>query len=59
MGGAYIALVAAFHSRLDKLVPLPLGHLLVLAVGLPLASTAAGWLLAGREPRGFARQALE
>jgi len=28
-------------------------------VGMPLAAALAGWLLAGREPRGFARQALE
>jgi putative ABC transport system permease protein len=59
MAGAYVALVAGFHSDLEKLVPVPVTHLLVLAIGLPVAATAAGWLLAGREPRGFARQSLE
>jgi hypothetical protein len=40
-------------------MPVPVTHLLVIAVGLPLAATAAGWLVAGREPRGYARQALD
>jgi putative ABC transport system permease protein len=57
--GAYIALVAGFHSELDKLAPLPLAQLVPLAVGLPATAAIAGWLLAGREPRSFARQALE
>ena len=57
--GAYLALVAAYHTDLGKLVPLPLVDLLLIAVGLPLAATAIGWLLAGREPRTFSRQALE
>ena len=31
----------------------------VLLIGLPLIAAAAGWLLAGREPRGIARQSLD
>ena len=58
-GAAYVALVAAFHADLGLLVPLPVGELVALAVGLPVAATIAGWLLAGREPRTFARQALD
>jgi putative ABC transport system permease protein len=57
--GAYIALLASFHATLGKLAPVPVAHLLILAVGLPLAASAAGWLMGGREPRGFARQAIE
>jgi putative ABC transport system permease protein len=57
--GAYVALVAAFHSDLDLLVPVPVGNLVSLAVGLPLAATVAGWLLAGKEPSTFHRQALD
>jgi putative ABC transport system permease protein len=57
--GAYIALVAAFRSDLHELGPLPLRHLLALAVGLPLAALVAGWLLAGREPAAFARRQLD
>jgi putative ABC transport system permease protein len=53
---AYITLVAAYHSDLRKLTAPPVGHLLVLAVGLPAIATCSGWLLAGREPRTFARQ---
>jgi putative ABC transport system permease protein len=57
--GAYLALVAAYHTDLDRLVPLPLIDLLLIAVGLPLAASAIGWVLAGSEPRTFSRQALE
>ncbi len=57
IAGAYATVVAAYHGQLDRLVPLPLAHLLLLAVGLPAVATAGGWLLAGREPRSFARQA--
>ena len=57
--GAYAALIAGYHSELDKLVPLPLGDLALLVIGLPAVATIAGWLLAGREPRMFSRQALQ
>jgi hypothetical protein len=30
-----------------------------LAIGVPVAATAAGWLVAGREPPAIARQAIE
>jgi putative ABC transport system permease protein len=59
VAGAYAALVAGYHSELDRLVPLPLGDLALLAVGLPAIAAGAGWLLAGREPGTFSRQALE
>ena len=58
-GAAYLALLAVFHSDLSQLLPVPLGQLVPLVVGLPIAATAVGWLLAGREPRGIARQALD
>jgi putative ABC transport system permease protein len=57
--GADAAVVAGYHAELDRLVPLPTTHLLLLAVGLPLVASAGGWLLAGREPRTFSRQALD
>jgi putative ABC transport system permease protein len=59
LGGAYLALVASYHADLGRLVPIPFGQLLPLALGTPLAAFAVGWLLAGREPRTFARQELE
>lgn len=57
--GAYVFLLASYRSELSELTPLPLGQLLPLAFGLPVVATAAGWLLAGREPPAFSRQALE
>jgi putative ABC transport system permease protein len=57
--GAYATLVAAYHANLGKLTPLPLAQLLSLGLGLPILVTAAAWLLAGREPQGFSRHALE
>jgi putative ABC transport system permease protein len=58
-GGAYAALMAAYRSDLGDLTPVPIRHLLSLAIGLPLLAAAAGWMLAGREPRSFARQQLD
>ncbi|MGH9211266.1 MAG: FtsX-like permease family protein [Acidimicrobiales bacterium] len=57
-GGAYVALAAGYLRDLDDLHPVPILHLGLIAVGVPLAATAAGWLLGGREPDRFAR-ALE
>jgi putative ABC transport system permease protein len=37
----------------------PLTDMLILLIGLPLAAAVAGWLLAGREPQGIARQPLD
>jgi putative ABC transport system permease protein len=59
LAGAYLALVASYHADLGRLVPIPLAQLLPLAIGTPLVAAGVGWLLAGREPRTFARQELE
>jgi putative ABC transport system permease protein len=59
LGGAYLVLVASYHADLGRLVPIPLGQLLPLAVGTPLLAAGVGWVLAGRAPRTFARQELE
>ena len=59
VGGAYVFLLASYRTQLGELMPLPLGQLLPLAIGLPVVATAAGWLLAGREPATFARRALD
>jgi putative ABC transport system permease protein len=58
-GGAYLALLAAYHADLGRLASPPVAQLLELAIGMPLVASVAGWLLAGREPRTFARQALD
>jgi hypothetical protein len=51
--------MAGYRSELGELVPPPLSHLLLLAVGLPVVATVGGWLLAGREPTSFSRQPLD
>jgi putative ABC transport system permease protein len=56
---AYLTLVAGFGGDLGDLTPVPVTHLAMIAAGTPLAAAAAGWLLAGREPRVIARQLIE
>jgi putative ABC transport system permease protein len=57
--GAYLALIAAYRADLGKLADPPMANLLALVVGVPIVAAGAGWLLAGREPRRFDRQALD
>ena len=57
--GAYIALIAWYRSDLGTLSRVPVVHLVVIAVGLPLVAAIAGWLLAGREPPSLLRHALD
>jgi putative ABC transport system permease protein len=57
--GAYLALIAGYQDDLGALGRVPVGHLAVTLVGLPLTAAAAGWLLAGREPLALARQPME
>jgi putative ABC transport system permease protein len=60
MAGAVIAGLAWAHSSLTAMFGgLPLGDVLILLAGLPLAAAAGGWLLAGREPEAIARQPLD
>jgi putative ABC transport system permease protein len=56
--GAYLALLAGYHDDLGTLSRVPLLHLTVTVVGLPVTAAAVGWLLAGREPPALARQPL-
>jgi putative ABC transport system permease protein len=57
--GAYVTLLTAYHSQLDKLLPIPYGSLLELLVGVPVLATAVGWLMGGLEPRTIARRTLD
>ncbi len=54
--GAYTALVATYLHDLAPLGRVPVVHLAVVLVGLPVAAAVAGWLLAGREPPALTRQ---
>jgi len=57
---AYLAAIAWYRSSLSTTVRhVPVGDLIVILAGLPLAAAIGGWLLAGREPPAFARQPLE
>jgi hypothetical protein len=44
---------------LSSLSNIPAKNLLIILVGMPLIAAAAGWLLAGREPRTLAHQPIE
>jgi putative ABC transport system permease protein len=56
MAGAYGALIAGYTPAVDRLGNVPIRHLAAIGVGLPILATAAGWLLAGRQPRHIARR---
>jgi putative ABC transport system permease protein len=56
---AYLALLAGYLSDLSHLKHVPIAHLTVLVLGLPLVAMAAGWLVSGREPHAVARTALD
>jgi putative ABC transport system permease protein len=61
--GGYLAAIGFFRSNsldgLSSLTSIPVTNLLVILVGMPVAATILGWLLAGRDPGSIARQPLE
>jgi putative ABC transport system permease protein len=59
IAGAYLGLTAGFARDLGALSPVPVAHLAVIAVGLPLVATLAGWLVSGRNVANIARQPIE
>ncbi len=61
---AYIGVIGwlrgnSANGGIAALGNVPVANLLVILIGLPLVATAAGWLLAGRQPSGIARQPIE
>jgi putative ABC transport system permease protein len=59
LAGAVITGLAWARSSLSVMFgDVPLTDVLILLLGLPLTAAAAGWLLAGREPKVIARQPL-
>ena len=56
---AYLALVAGYLHDLDPLRHVPVVHLLVMVIGIPLVAAVAGWLAGGREPPLVARAVLD
>src|SRR6266508_3316107 len=59
VAGAYLTLTATYINDLGYLTRIPVLSLVLIVVGVPLTATAAGWLLAGREPPAIARPAIE
>jgi len=59
VAGAYLGLTAGFARDLSALSPVPVAHLAIIALGLPLTATLAGWLLSGRATTSIARQPIE
>jgi putative ABC transport system permease protein len=57
--GAYAAMLAWYRSDLSPLARVPVVDLVVILLGLPMIAAAAGWLLAGGEPRAMGRRPLE
>jgi putative ABC transport system permease protein len=57
--GAYVVMLALYHDDLGYLKDVPVLYLVLAVVGVPLAATAAGWLVAGREPPAIARTVIE
>jgi hypothetical protein len=52
-------MIAGYDDRLGDLSRVPVTHLTITAVGLPLTAAVAGWLLARREPSAIARRPME
>ena len=56
---AYLALAAGHLSDLGSLSRVPVPYLAITILGVPVAATLTGWILAGRQPPSIARQMLE
>jgi putative ABC transport system permease protein len=59
IAGAYVVLTATYYDDLGYLSDVPVLYLALAVIGVPLAATAAGWVLAGREPPAIARTVIE
>lgn len=59
VAGAYVVIAAMYYDDLGYLSDVPFLYLVLAVVGLPLAASGAGWLLAGRDPPAIARTAIE
>ncbi len=61
--GGYLAAIGFLRTNhldtLSALRSVPVASLLAILIGMPLVAVIGGWLLAGREPPGIARQPLE
>ena len=51
--------VAGFSNQLDVLTPVPIVHLALVLVGLPLIAAGLSWIVAGRESDSLGRRVFE
>jgi hypothetical protein len=56
---AYLALAVGHLSDLGNLSRVPVLFLAITILGVPVAATLTGWILAGRQPPSIARRVLE
>jgi putative ABC transport system permease protein len=59
VAGAYLVLTATYFDKLDYLGRIPVLYLVLMVVAIPMAATAAGWVLTGREPPAIARTVID
>jgi hypothetical protein len=59
VAGACVLLAATYHDDLGYLSDVPVLYVALAVVGVPMAASAAGWLLAGREPPAITRTVIE
>jgi putative ABC transport system permease protein len=63
IAGGYLAAIGFFRTNqldaLSSLTSIPVSNLLLILVGLPVAATVIGWLVAGREPADMSSQPQE
>jgi putative ABC transport system permease protein len=57
--GSYLVIGARHLDHIGALRPAPLGELAALALGIPSAAFAAGWLLSGRHPADLGHRPLD
>jgi putative ABC transport system permease protein len=62
--GGYLAMIGwlrgnSLNGGIAALGNVPVGHLLVILLGMPTLAAAIGWLLAGREPGAIAAHTVE
>jgi putative ABC transport system permease protein len=56
--GAYVALASGYAGHLSRLQNVPVTHLVVSLVGIPVIAAVGGWLLAAREPTSVDNKGL-
>jgi putative ABC transport system permease protein len=59
VGGAYLAFLTFHLEDLGALSPVPVTHVALLVLGVPVLAAGAGWVLAGKQPDSITRHPIE